>query len=593
MSAALPAATGLVRSELCTPLRAVLGWMLATEREPGELICPFHGIEHTGKSAGAVVIACALARHDPAGDQDELFDIARRVGLRIAGRLEREGDSTCFTFRPGRHDPYNCSNNVIDGGACSDALGEVVQTFGERLSAEDREALTHACVHHAQTYLRYAIIDKGIPAQKAWAMTGAAQAFDLVGHEVLHLAVTEGARLIGEAQHDDGSFPYHPLAASPGHPGASDVSAFYQSRVTAFAHFALERIGLDPAAEPHGESLRRGLGFLLAMQGPDGRKVAALEAKPWYWRGPYEVASHPFDVYALAAGWRVFRRRELAKGARAAWTSWRAHIGVDGQIHDHEPAEGRSYQCPFFWAGHASWMARALPDLDSIWNLEDDLPSGAAGMLLACEHYPDADLVRLEDDVVVAWVRGGRPPFNLHHGSPRGAGLLQVARKEDGKLLLAPGPFGAREEGEWRGGWGLPAPRRGWSAAGGEVRFGLWLARNAWRGKRPVEAFTAVPRILWRGVGRAMSPRASSAFDRSPSVQMLGDGVMLESRLALADGSPIPGTGLLRQFRVDGDGLVVDEHAQAAARVRRLGYNLPDAARDVVRSEGRLSYRLG
>ena len=54
-------------------------------------------------------------------------------------RLEREGDSTCFTFRPGRHDPYNCSNSVIDGGACSDALATFVLAFGDRLPAEERE----------------------------------------------------------------------------------------------------------------------------------------------------------------------------------------------------------------------------------------------------------------------------------------------------------------------------------------------------------------------------------------------------------------------------------------------------------------------
>ena len=57
-------------------------------------------------------------KHGDEGEADALFAFARRVALRITSRLEREGDSTCFTFRPGRHDPYNCSNSVIDGGAC-------------------------------------------------------------------------------------------------------------------------------------------------------------------------------------------------------------------------------------------------------------------------------------------------------------------------------------------------------------------------------------------------------------------------------------------------------------------------------------------
>ena len=584
----------LVRSELAAPLRAVLGWMLACERAPGELICPFHKMEHTGKSAGAIVIACALARHDPAADGDELFQVARRIGLRLVQRLEREGDSTCFTFRPGRHDPYNCSNNVIDGGACSDALAELVRTFGSKLDSAEREACTHASVHHAQTYLRYAIMDKGIPAQKAWAMTGAAGAYSLSGHDVLELVIREGAALLAAAQHGDGSYPYHPAGAEPGHLGASDVSAFYQSRVTGFLLFALERAGLDPQAEPWGEALRLGLGFLLGLQGPDGRKVGAIEAKPWYWAGPYEVASHPFDTYALAAGWRVFRRQELALGARHSFESWRAHVAADGQVQDHKEGRGRSYQCPLFWAGHASWMARALPDLHRLWDRAAPPPggTGAAGMLLSVQHFADADLLRLEDDEVVAWVRGARPPFNLHHGSPKGAGLLQVARRRDGELLLRRGHFGGRAEGEWSGAWGLPSPRRGWASAGSELRFGWWLARNAWRGGQWMEALGAMPKILLRGVVRGMSPRATGAFDRSPHLQLLDDGAVVDSRLALGDGSPIPGTGLLRHFRVDGDGLVVEEHVQAAARIRRMRYKLPAAARDVVRSEGRLSYRL-
>ena len=109
------------RAAIVEPLQRVLGWLLA-QADPGTgaLICPQHGIEHTGKSAGAVVLATELARFAPEADRDGLFEVARAQCARIAGRLEREGDSACFTFRPGRHDPYNCSNSVIDGGACSE-----------------------------------------------------------------------------------------------------------------------------------------------------------------------------------------------------------------------------------------------------------------------------------------------------------------------------------------------------------------------------------------------------------------------------------------------------------------------------------------
>ena len=189
------------RSLVADPLHRVLSWLASTERgATGELVCPEHHIEHTGKSAGALLLAVELMKHGNEGEADALFAFARRVALRITSRLEREGDSTCFTFRPGRHDPYNCSNSVIDGGACSDALAAFVMTAGERLAAEEREALTRASVLHAQTYLRYCIVDKGIPAQCAWAMTGAAQAypgksgtFFMTGFEMTELPRTTGS----------------------------------------------------------------------------------------------------------------------------------------------------------------------------------------------------------------------------------------------------------------------------------------------------------------------------------------------------------------------------------------------------------------
>ena len=258
------------RPALTEPLHRVLGWMLSHRDGDGAIVCPFHRIEHTGKSAGAAVLACTLARHDPEADHEALLEVARQQARRMVARLEREGESTCFTFRPGRHDPYNCSNSVIDGGACSDALAEVVQTFGDRLESEEREAFVRASVLGAQTYLRYCVLDKGIPAQKAWALTGVAQAHALSGHEVLELTVREGATILDALTRADGSVPYPPVEGGAGHPGASDASAFYQSRVTAFLAFALERAGLDPVAGPWRGQLERGLDFLYICYDNEG-----------------------------------------------------------------------------------------------------------------------------------------------------------------------------------------------------------------------------------------------------------------------------------------------------------------------------------
>lgn len=504
------------------PLHRLLGWLRSTERgTTGELICPEHHIEHTGKSAGALLLAVELLRHAPEGESDALFDFARRVALRIASRLEREGDSTCFTFRPGRHDPYNCSNSVIDGGACSDALAAFVMLAGERLPAAEREGLTHASVLHAQTYLRYCIVDKGIPAQCAWAMTGAAQAYRLSGHEVLAYACEVGAERLQGVQRADGSVPYHPVEWGAGHPGAADASAFYQSRVHAFTAFALETAcGADEGARRDG-GFARGLDFLHGLTGPDGVKTAAVEAKPWYWRSAYEVASHPFDIAAFAAEWRRTRAPRAAAALRASWRAWLFHLGGDGRPTTHVPPSGtrgdssRSYQCAFFWAAHASWIARSLPELTEAFQGADD----PAPPELSVRHFADVDLARLDTPRYSAWVRGLRPPGNAFHGSPAG-GLLRVFDRATHQDVFRAEPFARRPACAWSGASGTFAPGRGWRAGKDELRFSLWLARN----RRRTDGWSAATREPLRALRTAVLAPAgsavSTAFDREARLEV-------------------------------------------------------------------------
>lgn len=584
-----------VRPELLAPVRAVLRWLRSLRDEEGRIVCPDHRIVHTGKNAGAIVIACELARHDAEADRDDLLAFAIEQAEHLVGSLQREGESTCFTFRPGRHDPYNCSNSVIDGAACSDALAELVRTFGERLSTEQRERYTDASVLHAQTYLRYCIFDKGIPAQRAWAMTGVAAAWDLARHDVLELAVTEGSWALEAIQHPDGSYPYHPVEWGAAHVGASDVSSFYQSRVTAFLLFALERIGRDPRDGSFSRQLKPGLEFLLGLQGADGLKCGLVEAKPWYWGANHEVASHPFDVFALARGWRHFGRPELARGARRAFDAWAGRLTPEGMPTSHGPGPGRerSYQCPVFWAGHASWMARALPDLEAAADLPEEAPGPGAGIDLRVQRFGSADVVRLEDDAVQAWVRGARPGFNVSHGSPHGAGLLRVLSKDTGEDLLTRCRLGGSNEGEWRGKLGLPSLRRGWRSGGAELRFSAWLARNAWRGGRRREAVTWPLRQLRRGVLAFGASRVGSPFALEPQVKLLTAGVQLTSPLARRDGTPVEGSCLERRFQLTGEGLDVEERILSTGGARGVRYVVPSRATDVVKEATNVRYRLG
>jgi hypothetical protein len=573
------------------PVRRVLDWMISLRDSQGRIMCPWHRIEHTGKNAGVIVMASVLADLTDGSDRDELIAVAVQQAHRLCARLEREDDSTCFTFRPGRHDPYNCSNNVIDGGACSDALAELVLRHGDKLARQDRELFQAASVRHAQTYLRYAIIDKGVPAQRAWAMTGAAGAWKLVGHDVLELAVMEGAGILAGVQNPDGGYPYHPIEGGAGHPGASDVSAFYQSRVTAFLMFSLERMGRDPVSPLHRAPIMRGLTMLEALFGPDGIKVGTLEAKPWYWGASYEVAAHPFDVYALSRGAVLYNKEHFGRAALRAFEAWSQHLSPTGQPSSHHPAPGReaSYQCPVFWAGHASWMARSLESLQRCSQLNT---ATCTATELAIMHFPNASLTRLEDECVVAWVRGKRPGYNVSHGSPFGAGLLRVYSKRRDEDLLVRSRFAQQIEGEWSAEAGASSLQRGWESCGKELRFSLWLARNELRRRAPLEAIKAPWHALSRGLLPYASAHLNSSFDLNPEAALLPDGVELQSQLAWRGGLPLKDSRLVRRFRVDGGGLIVEDRLASADDIRKLHYTLPKAATEVERDERRIRYRL-
>jgi hypothetical protein len=597
----LPEPSPRALQEVLEPLRRALGWLVSLRDREGRIVCREHGVEHTGKSAYVIVLACELARHaDLPAERERLVEIALQQGRRLVTRLEREGTSPCHTFRPGRHDPFNCSNSVIDGGACSDALAHAVQHLGDRLPADDVRAFREAALLHARTYLRYAVLDKGIPAQRAWGLTGLAGAYALSKDPELERAALEAVGVLEGVQHEDGSYPYHPLEWGAGHVGASDVSAFYQSRLSGFLIHALEQLGRAPAAGLFGAPIQRGLEFVCALQGPSGQKCGLVEAKPWYWGATYEVASHAFDVHALARGFELYGRPRYGAAAARAWRAWVEHLGADGCPTSHQPGpgRGRSYQCPVFWAAHVAWVARAIRPLAAAL---DRFPPGAAlpgtrersTIDLDITWFPRAQLVRLEDARVVAWVRGARPGFNVHHGSPHGAGLLQVVRKSDHVELLERCRLGGAQEAEWNGKAGSFALRRGWASGKDEVRFSGWLARVEWRAGRPLGVARVPLSIFKRGVLAVAAPRVSSAFALAPEVTLLPDGVELRSVLAWRGGTPVAGSALLRTYRLDGEGLSVREELLQSGAARDIAYGLPREARDGQVGARKVEYHLG
>ncbi|MFN0243398.1 MAG: hypothetical protein ACKVWV_10950 [Planctomycetota bacterium] len=584
-----------VREEIAEPLRRTLTWLAGLRDARGRIVCPEHKLEHTGKSAYAIVLARELSALDPQRDGDFLRRLAREQAQRLVDNLVREGDSPCHTFRPGRHDPFNCSNAVIDGGACSDALATLVRDAGGELDADERERFQAASVLHARTYLRYAVLDKGIPAQRAWGLTGLAAAAQLARDPELERAAIEAVGVLEAIQNEDGSFPYHPLEWGAEHAGASDVSAFYQSRVTGFTCYALERLGRAPTDELFRGPLVRGLEFVLALAGPDGIKCGLVEAKPWYWGASYEVASHPFDVHALACGWQHFRKRAYAVAARRAFEAWVEHLRPDGRPSSHKggPDRGRSYQCPLFWSAHAAWIARAARVLDEQWDGPADDALADEAIDLSVRWFPNAQLARLDDGRVAAWIRGARPAVNVHHGSPHGAGLLRVYDRRERTDVLARVRMSGVDEGEWSGRAGTSSWLRGWRSGRAALRFSAWLARVHARAGRKWDALRVPVDVFRRGVLAFGSPSVSSAFDLRPEVEVWADGVRLESVLAHRDGSPVAGSALSRTFTLDGDGLLVREELARAGNARGVSYRMPARARAIESSAGHASYRLG
>jgi hypothetical protein len=586
-----------VREELLEPLRRVLGGLLSLRDPQGRIVCPEHGIEHTGKSAGAAALALHLSRHDPAR-RDAHATVAIEQARRLVANLRREGASDCHTFWPGRHDPFNSSNAIIDGGACSAALAEIVETLGSGMPADDARAFREASVLHARTYLRYAVLDKGVPAQRAWGLTGLAAAWRLARDESLERAALEALAALEAIQHADGSFPYHPLEWGAEHPGASDVTSFYHSRIPGFAMYALEALERSPATPPHSRWLRAAVEFLDALQGPDGIKCGLVEAKPWYWGAEYEVASHVFDVYAFARASRVLAEPRFGAAALRAFRAWARHLTPEGMPRSHLDAPGRakSYQCPVFWACHAEWIARVLPELERIAASETSTreASPASSIELRARFFRDASLARIEDGVVCAWVRGTRPAANWHHGSPHGAGLVRVLRKADLVELVARERWRADQEGEWSGSAGAPSLARGWKHGSGPLRFSRWLSRNHARGGHWDLALAAPFVALERGVIDFSSPSVSSSFDLAPEIALEGYAVVLRGALAWRGGERVRGSLVERRFEVDGGGLAVAERLVERGAARDLRYRFPSRASQRQGDErgSTVSYRL-
>ncbi len=554
----------------------------------GEARCAIHGVEHTARTATSIIVDLALHR---VTGQDRYWERAQQRARRVVARLVRDPEHGAWVFAPGRLDPYNCSNNVIDSGECARCLGTLLLYAGNRLDAGLRELVVEALHRNATTYLTDAVVTKEVTNQRLWGAMGLATAARALNEPAWFNAVHSSIERSLAEQHADGSFPYHPEPEHFGlHPGAADVSVYYQARVLTYLWHALAMLGEDAGTVrgPTLAALRRGLDFLTATYTPAGTKCAALEGKRWFWAGPYEVGSHPLDVHALLRGAAQFADSSLKTLAEQAYAVWRQHL-AGMLLACRAPAGRDDFICPDFHAADASWLAALIlapPGSDGdVGPTPQPLPC-REGMAPRVHMFAEAGLVRVQTAETVALLRARKRPANVLYGGGIGGGsLLYVGHKSGGwEDMIAPAretPISPGNLTCWPRRRRRRAAVRAFLAAnrpGRELRQWLFVVRIRWR-QRAFRAAARVLRFGWlRPLWHAWDEVYAThwALDAAPT--LLPDGVQGMVRPARRDGEPLAGVSVRRQVSVENDTLRVREAISVEVPLRRLIYAVPAAA---------------
>ncbi|HEX2186542.1 MAG TPA: hypothetical protein VHN78_13660, partial [Chloroflexota bacterium] len=113
--------------------------------------CPQHGVRHTAKLARSIVLDLALL--DATGEARHWERAVRRADD-TTSRLAPDPDHGGLIYFPGRLDPRNCSNSIIDSGECTDAVARLLlHPRADTLDAGRRASFTAAVEQNAETYL--------------------------------------------------------------------------------------------------------------------------------------------------------------------------------------------------------------------------------------------------------------------------------------------------------------------------------------------------------------------------------------------------------------------------------------------------------
>ncbi len=314
--------------------------------------CPKHHVVHTGKQAYLLDFYDFLGEHQKAKD----------LIWRLLDRIVDNGEGG-KVFYPGHMNPVNMSQNVIDTGAAVDAIARFAHNNPSIFNGKEHRTIKETLGEVVETYLQYAAHEKQITNQRLWGLTGLASYARYAGKESEYRerAVESIERAFADMT-PDGFFRYYPEAPDPSRTYDS-VSAYYQSRHTAFIMYALDAFGI--LQEEYGDFLEKSIRALLAFYNTEGVKDIRMECKRWYWHSTYEVVSHSFDAYALFYSHIPEAHEALLHVVYQLKNHWR-----DGELCSHS-GHNDNFQCSIFWTAHLAWFLR-IPESKELFEVEKE-----------------------------------------------------------------------------------------------------------------------------------------------------------------------------------------------------------------------------
>lgn len=560
-------------------LRGLCRFFEKQTRPDGALICPRHKVEHTGKIVYAALLNLESWRYTR--EEEQLAAVKRQV-LRTVDHLGLDPESQVPVFLPGRVDPRNASTNSIDGGACADVIATVLEELPDLFDDGERSRCREALERHVELYLRHSARDRSITAQRLWAGTGTARAARLLGRDDWAADALAGCALALDELAPDGVAPYIPEAnADCTHPGLADTSGFYHSRTPAFVLYVHEVLRRELDARTR-ERIKASLDALVAMRDGNGHKVIHDEAKAWYWESAYEVASHPFDAYALHVGARVLDEPAYDEEAGRVMEEWIAHLDVmDGGVRSHH-GKGTNFQCRVFWSGHAAWVARILATV----------PLRAAARTPRDVDLASSGLLHVERPRYTAVLRGRRKAASNLFGCDVGGGALQslVVRGDPrltrGDEVVRHERFVRHREGSFRV---RPASAKGWLARLREVvaadrsdlKFRVYIATVELKAGNLVHGLLYPVRHVLLRTLREASAWSASHCDLATEHDFDGRRVVFRGGVADRFGRRLDGVRSVRTYVFEDDGVLLDDRLELEGLRGALRYRVPRALSDV------------